>query len=191
MKKPVGIKAVITIVVIVLLIVGYYYYLSNKTRNHEEQDVKATPAQEVLLKNYKVNYPPTPKEVVKEYLEITKVLHNENLEEDELKAVALKLKELFDNELATNKSEDDYFKDLKSELTTFKTNDYSIVNYYTSASTEVDFFVDDGYELARLYGTFNIRTSSGMQVLTDVFILRKDEKGRWKIYGWQPVMAEE
>ena len=191
MNKFKGTKGLIMVLALILLVVGYYYYLSNRHNARSEDNVKVTPAQEVLLTNYEVNYPPTPKEVVKSYLDITKVLHNEDLTDEEVEAVGLKLEELFDKELAENKSDEDYLKDLKSELTSFKSNDYSIVNYYTSSSTEVDYYTADGFELSRLYGTYNIRTSSGTQILTEVFVLRKDENGRWKIYGWQPVTTDE
>ena len=177
MNKFKGTKGLIIVLALILLVVGYYYYLSNRHNARSEDNVKVTPAQEVLLTNYEVNYPPTPKEVVKSYLDITKVLHNEDLTDEEVEAVGLKLEELFDKELAEN--------------TSFKSNDYSIVNYYTSSSTEVDYYTADGFELSRLYGTYNIRTSSGTQILTEVFVLRKDENGRWKIYGWQPVTTDE
>ena len=55
----------------------------------------------------------------------------------------------------------------------------------------MEYFNLDGYECAGLYGTFNIRTAKGTQVLREVFILRKDEKGHWKIYGFVPVTDEE
>ena len=50
-----------------------------------------TPAKELLLKDFGKNYPPTPKEVVKQYLEFTKVLHNEELSDEDVEALGLKL----------------------------------------------------------------------------------------------------
>ncbi len=192
MKNSKGVKGFIVILILVLLVVGYYYYLSNRSyMDRKEAEVVVTPAQSLLLLNFEINYPPTPKEVVKQYLEFSKVLHNEDLTDEEIEAVGTKLLELLDDELAGNKSREDYVKDLKSEIKTFRDNDYSIVNMYTSQSTDVDFFTVDGYECASLYGTFNIRTSNGTQVLHDIFILRKDNDGHWKIYGWQPVVDEE
>lgn len=193
MKSNKGMKSIIIALAFVFLVAGYYYYLSHKTyeSKKEQLDSNLSPVQEILVTNFKVNYPPTAKEVVKKYMDITKVLHNESLNDEEIESVATKLQELFDEELIYNKTQQDYYLDLKSELATFKNNNYSIVNYYTASSTEVDYFSEDGYDLARLYGTFNIRTSKGTQVLTDVFVLRKDTGGRWKIYGWQPVVEEE
>ncbi len=192
MKSPKGVKGFIVILILVLMVVGYYYYLSNKGyQERKEAEVVVTPAQSLLLLNFDVNYPPTPKEVVKQYMEFSKVLHNEELTDDEVSAVGLKLLEILDDDLATNKSHDDYILDLKSEIKTFKDNNYSIVNMYTSQSTDVEYFTVENHECASLYGTFNIRTASGTQVLTDIFILRKDDKGHWKIYGWQPMANEE
>jgi hypothetical protein len=187
MKSPKGVKGFIIILILVLLVIGYYYYLSNRSyRDRKEAEVVVTPAQSLLLLNFDINYPPTPKEVVKQYMEFSKVLHNENLSDEEVEAVGLKLLEILDDDLVANKTKEDYIKDLKSEIKTFRDNDYSIVNMYTSQSTDVDFFTVEGRECASLYGTFSIRTSSGTQLLQDIFILRKDSDGHWKIYGWQP-----
>lgn len=192
MKSPKGVKGFIIILILILLVVGYYYYLSNRNYNErKETEVVLTPAQSLLLLNFEINYPPTPKEVVKQYMEFSKVLHNEDLTDEEVNDVGIKLLEILDDDLANNKSKEDYLLDLKSELMTFKNNNYSIVNMYTSQSTDVEYFTVEDRECASLYGTFNIRTASGTQVLTDIFILRKDSDGHWKIYGWQPIQNEQ
>lgn len=187
-----GTKGFFIIIVLIVLVVGYFYYLSNRSNQQKEAEKDTTtPAQELLLENFEINYPPTPKEVVKEYLEFTKVLHNEDLTDDEVKALGIKLQELFDDELVANKTQDAYITDLKSEIKTFTDNNYSIVNMYTSSSTDVEEFTMDGYQCAKLYGTFDIRTNSGTKILREVFILRKDSAGHWKIYGFVPVTDEE
>jgi len=190
--KGENVKNIIIVVVLIALIVGYFYYLSNrKGKDTSEDNTQITAAEELLLRNYEVNYPPTPKEVVKQYLDFTKVIHNETLTDEEIRDVAVKLQELFDDELIANKSVDDYITDLKSEIVTFKNNNYSIVNMYTSASTDVVYFETDGYDCASLYGTFDIRTGSGTKVLRDIFILRMDDAGHWKIYGFAPYAEPE
>ena len=67
--------AVIVLMIVVML--GYYYYLSNKEKEQQEQNPELTVVQEVLMRNLETNYPPTPKEVVKYYSEITKCFYNE------------------------------------------------------------------------------------------------------------------
>ncbi|MCR4748653.1 MAG: hypothetical protein K5877_02440 [Lachnospiraceae bacterium] len=192
MKRFKGTKGTIMLILLVFLVISYYYYLSNKTsEGKNEEDLKVSSAQEILMANYNINYPPTPKEVVKEFLQISKVLHNENLTDDEIKQVAMKIRELYDDEFIAAKSEDEYLKDLKSEIATFRDNDYAITNYYTSASTDVVYDTVDGYKFAKLYGTFSIRSGGKAQLLQEVFLLRKDASGHWKIYGWQPVEASD
>lgn len=187
-----GTKGTIIIIVLVFLVVSYYYYLSNKTNPEKnEEDIKVSSAQEILLANYNINYPPTPKAVVKEFLYISKVLHNEKLSDEEIEQVAMKIRELYDDEFIAAKSDEEYIKDLKSEIATFRDNEYAITNYYTSASTDVVYDTVDGYDFAKLYGTFSIRSGGKAQLLQEIFLLRKDSNGHWKIYGWQPVEASD
>lgn len=192
LKRFNGTKGTILILVLICLVMSYYYHLSNKTNtNKNEEDIKVSSAQSILLTNYDVNYPPTPKEVLKEYLQITKVLHNDPLTDDEINALAKHIQKLYDDEFLANKSEENYLIDLKSEVATFRENGYAITNYYTSSSTDVVYDVIDGRECAKMYVTYSIRTTGKAGSLQQVFILRKDEAGHWKIYGWQPVVDEE
>lgn len=187
-----GTKGTIIIIILMGLIISFYYYLSNRpTKRVDDEGVVVSAAQEILLKNYDINYPPTPKEVVREYLQITKVLHNEELTDKEITDVGLKVQQLYDDEFVANKSEDEYIMDLKSEIANFRTNQYAIANYYTSASTDVIYDRVNGYDCAKLYANYSVRTGSKTQTLQEVFILRKDGAGHWKIFGWQPVIEEE
>lgn len=188
MKKKIkfdGKKGFIIIIILAVLVVGYYYYLSNRDKQPEE-NVTITAAQELLLRDLDRNYPPTPKEVVKYYFDITKCLYNEKLSEEDVEKLALKLEEIFDAELAAHQVREEYFENLKTEISAFQTAN-RIINYSTSTSTDVDYFNQDGVECARLYGTFYLQVDKAMHSLEEVFILRRDEDGHWKIYGWEPV----
>jgi len=187
-----GTKGALILIILVVLVVSYYYHLSNSTSSDKKgEEIKISAAADIMMKNYSASYPPTPKEVVKEYLQISKVLHNEELTDEEITAVGLKIQELYDDEFIANKSQDDYLRDLKSEIAAFRNNNYVITNYYTSASTEVVYGVVDGYEFAKLYASYSIRVGGKSQILQEIFLLRKDNNGRWKIYGWQPIEEDE
>ena len=185
-----GTKGLIIVIVLVLLVIGYYFYLSNREVEPKEEDVKLTEVQELLLRDLDRNYPPTPKEVVKYYFQITKCLYNEELSEEDVEALALKLAEMFDDDLAANQVEEEYFENLKNEIMAFK-NGNMILNYSTSTSTDVDYYNEDGSEWARLYGTFYLQVDKKMSSLEEVFILRKDDEGHWKLYGWETVNEEQ
>ncbi len=185
-----GKKGFIIGLILVVLVVGYFIYIFNINKKQTEDDVVISAAQELLLRDLERNYPPTPKEVVKYYFDITKCLYNKKLPDEDVEALALKLEEMFDEELADNQVKEEYFANLKSEIAAFQNNNM-ILNYSTSSSTEVVYFDENGRECARLYGTFYLQTNKKSTNQEDVFILRRDDKGRWKLYGWEVVSETE
>ena len=191
MKRRVeGKKGFIIIGILILLIVGYYYYLSNR-QTQPQEEVTVSKVQDLLLHDLERNYPPSPKEVVKYYFEITKCLYTEKLSNEDVEALAFKLEEIFDEELRAYQVKEEYLLNLKSEIAAFQESKSLILNYSTSSSTDVDYFTEDGYEFARLYGTFYLQVQKNLRSLENVFLLRKDENGHWKIYGWEQVEEQE
>ena len=184
MKKSGIVKIVIIGIVLAVLVVGYFYYLSNVGDEPQEENVESTAVQIVLLRDLDKNYPPTPKEVVKYFNEISKCFYNEKYTEDELYALAMKIQGLYDDELIANNTEEQYLKDLRSDIDDFKNQDRTISSYELSASTDVEEFMENGYSCARLYCNYNIRQGTKMITSRVVFVLRKDEDNHWKILGW-------
>ena len=190
MKKAQGTKGLIIAIVLILLVVGYYYYLSHRDVDKTEE-VTVTEAQDLLLRDLDRNYPPTPKEVVKYFFEITTCLYNEKLSEEDVEALALKIQEIYDGELVLFNPDDEYFMELKSEIADFQASNSRILNYSTSPSVDVFYFEEDEGSFARLYGTYYLQVQKSLKSLEEVFVLRKDRDGHWKIYGWQPVSDTE
>lgn len=186
MKKAQGAKGFIIVLVLILLVVGYYYYLSHRTVE-ETEEVTISEAQELLLRDLDRNYPPSPKEVLKYFFDITTCLYNENLSEEDVNALAMRIQELYDDELVKNNPQQEYLTELKSEIASFQAGNSQILNYSTSSSVDVDYFEEDGYSFARIYGTYYLQVQKSLKSLEEVFLLRKDEEGHWKLYGWQPV----
>ena len=65
-----------------------------------------------------------------------------------------------------------------------------ISSFATGASTDVEYYSVDGYSFAKLPCTFTMRKGTLLEVTDEIFLLRKDADGRWKIYGWT-VAGEE
>lgn len=190
MKGSRTIKIVIIAVFLAALVLGYYFYLSQKTsKEAAEEVVQITAVQSVLMKDLERNYPPTPKELLRYYCQITQCFYNEEYSEEELLGLAAKIQELYDDELVANKSEEDYLNDLKTEIANMKQNQYTITGYEISASTDVDYFVEDGRSCARMYCTFNLKQAgtTGTMASMEQFVLRQDEEEHWKILGWELV----
>lgn len=191
MKKDSGMKTMIVGMIIILLIVGYYYYLSNRDVPQPEETVPETevltPSQEVLLRNLETNYPPTPREVVKYFSEITQCFYNVENSDEMVEKLGLKIRELYDDDLKANQTEEDYLASLKFDIEEYKKNKRTISSYAVSSSVDVDTFVENGYECARLYCIYGIKQGELLYNSNTVFILRKDEDGHYKIFGWKLV----
>ena len=184
MKGSKIVKILIIGVLVVAVVLGFYYYLNHKEKEVQEESAQITAVQNVLLKDLERSYPPTPKEVVKYYSEITKCFYNEEYSEEELLDLAQKIQELYDAELIANKTQEEYLTDLKSEIAQMKEKKCIISSYEISASTDVEFFTQDGYSCARLYCTYYLKQDAKTTSTMECFVLRQDEEKHWKILGW-------
>lgn len=184
MKKSNGIKIVVIGIFLAALVVGYFYYVVNKGEEKQEEIVESTQVQSVLIRDLDKNYPPSPREVVRYFNEISKCFYNETYTDDELYQMAMKIQGIYDDDLVANKSQEQYLKDLKSDIVDMKSNDRSLSSYQLPLSTDVEEFTENGDDCARLYCTYSIRQGSEMFSSRLVFILRKDEDKHWKILGW-------
>ncbi len=187
MKRFKGIKGMILLAVLVCLVLGYYFYLSNRdVPETETTDAEImTMTQRALARNLETNYPPSPREVVKYFSEITQCFYNEEHSEEELKALGLQMRGIYDDELIANQTEEEYLDLLQKDIDEYKANDRTISAYSPSSSVDVENFSQDGYEWARLYCVYDIEQDSLLYQTTLCFILRKDENDHYKIYGWK------
>ena len=120
-EKQMGkVKVGIIIVILIAMVGGYYFYLSNFRDTDEETVV--TEVQDVLLKNLDTDYPPTPRELLKYYSDITKCLYNEKYTEEQLEQMGDKMLALYDAELAENNPRDEYIKNLKKDVEDFSSS---------------------------------------------------------------------
>lgn len=184
-----GMKGFVIGLILIALVLGYFYYLSFKKQNEDpNEDVKVSAVQEVLLRNLEKNYPPSPREVLKYYGQIIQCLYSEEYTEEEFEGLANKALELYDDELALNQTPQQYLDDLKWDIGNWKEEKTVVSSYSLPSSTDVEFFSEDGYSWARLYFGLNLRNGTQLEVTNVVYLLRKDDQGHWKIYGWK---AEE
>lgn len=187
-----GIKVLIIGLVLICLVAGYYYYLSNKRQKAmEETPAKATAVEEALAYNFERNYPPTPKEVVKLYCQMTQCFYNEEYTEEEFVQLALQIRNLYDDELIAAKTENQYIEDLRWDVNQLRNQEIVISSYATSASTDVEEYTKGGFKWAKLYCSFTLRKGTYVDSTNEVFLLRKDDAGHWKIYGFKLADDEE
>lgn len=182
--KKVNPKLVIVFICLIILLVGYYAYLANQ-KKAAKQEAAMTVVQATLSRDLKYDYPATPKEVIKYYNEILKCFYNEECTDGEIEELGQKARELYDEELLEANEYGPYMIKLKSDIEDYKNNKRRITSFAVAASTNVDFFEEDGFSFARISCAYNIMEGEVSKPTRQVYLLRKDDDNHWKIYGWE------
>lgn len=180
-----GPKSAAVLAVMVITVFALYYYLVNKVER-SDPEVETSAVEDVLLKNLETDYPATVREVIKYYNEIMSCYYSENPTDEELKKLADKAIELYDAELVDYQSEEMYIEDLKAEIAAFAASDTVLSHVALSSSTAVDYYTYNGRECAQIRCIYTMRQKTGLMTIKEVYVLRKDDSGRWKILGWTP-----
>lgn len=183
-KKQNPIKTMVLVVVMALLVLAYFFVINNRVKPREETTTKVSPVKEILVMDLESTYPATPKEVVKLYLEISRCFYSEEYSDDELLELARMSRQLFDKDLVENQSEDNYLRALKGEIASYKQANRVISSYSTAAAADVEYYDFAEYKWAQLVAMLSIRTGTKIEPSKERFLLRKDDAGHWKIYGW-------
>lgn len=183
MKKATP-KLVITFIVLIIILVGYYAYLANKEKEAKEE-VTLSAVQIVLNRDMRNDYPATPKEIVKYYNEILKCFYNEECTDEEIEDLGNRARELYDAELLEANELGPYMIRLKSEIEDYKANERRFASMAVAASTNVDYFEEDGFSFARIACAYNIMEGEVSNPTKQIYLLRRDENDHWKIYGWE------
>ncbi len=169
-----------------ILILGYFYYVSNRRNVDEVEEITApvSVVQQLIHKNIENDYPPTPREGLRLYADITVAYYTEEYTDEERELLAKKMRELLDEELLLNNPELTNFDMLKEEISDYKSKGIVISSYNLSSATDVDYFKQDGSDFARMRAVFTVKQATQVGLSKEIFILRKDSSGHWKIYGW-------
>ncbi len=182
MKKSTT-KITVIIICLAALLVGFYAYISGRSRESKEK-AAMTAIQTALSRNLENDYPSTPKEVLKYYNNILKCFYNEECTDEEIEQLGNKARELYDDELLEQNQQELYMMRLREDIDTYKEKKRRITSASVAASTSVDFFTEDDFEFARIHCGYNIMEAGRNNSMELVYLLRKDDNKRWKIYGW-------
>ena len=186
-KKRTTIIGIIGIVAIAVMVIVVFWMQSRKNTDPGEPEVDVSQVMDILLRDIDKTYPPTPKEVLKYYSEITCCFYNDSLTQEQLEQLAERSYVLYDDELKDHMSFDQYLEDLQQEVLSFQAQKIVVSGYSVSAAADVERFDEDGFEWARLYATYRLRQGTEYLYSNEVFLLRKDDDGHWKIYGFDLV----
>lgn len=176
------VSTIIMVIFMAVIIVLFYFYSSKRLGPSGETSTEnLSDIERLLAKDLDQNYPETPREVVKLYSSMLKVLYTD-ITDDQVKALALKIRGLYDEEFLNNNPEEEYLKNLYSEIATWKDANRKIVNYLLVEDKGQKKEVD-GKQYADVYVSYTFDEKGKFSEVWR-FLLRRDENDKWKILGW-------
>lgn len=154
-----------------------------------------TEAQNILAKDVDRNYPATVREVVRLYSRISKCYYNETISEEEFQGLVEIQRTLFDEEFLENNPLDTFANNLQAEIDGAKAREYQIVTWWVQKQSSVKNWKDGENNFSSIIACYTMNEKGkGYTRTFEEFLLREDEKGRWKIVGWRltdPVEIED
>lgn len=184
MKK---VRIVIIAVVLVGLVCGGFYYMSSKKDVSVENKTELTTLDKLILKDLESNYPSTPRAVVKLYNQIITCYYSAEFKDDEFEKLVDQALFLFDDELKAKNPKDEYMKTLSNEIEEYKTKNKTISQTAVCSSNDVLYRNDNGDEIAYVNASYFIKEGKDHVKTYEQYVLRKDEKGNWKILGYYEI----
>lgn len=180
---------VILLILIAVLVVGAFAFVAYRTPKTAEEATEVSEMDELMNRNFAVNYPATPREVMRLYNRYMLCLYGmdgSDLKDEEVSALCRKMREMFDEELLAENPEETHLLNLTQELAAFRGDGKAMIQANVCDSNEVDYIDVDGASGALLEASYFIKEGSKEFTRTyQQFLLRKDDSGNWKILGFE------
>ncbi len=176
-------KRILLLMIVAVAFVIIFYRLVNRPKQIEEGQLSTI--QTTLQRDLDFNYPPSPREVLRYYAELSQCLYAEDVTDKDIEDIGMKMRELFDDELKSTQTAKDYLNSLKVDVATFRDENRKIINFSTSSSTDVEYSDTEYGDLASLYCMFTMQKGNQNYSDNEKFLMRRDERGHWKILGWE------
>lgn len=194
-KKLARLIGTLGMVVAVVLGVFLALNLGEDDSVFSKEEKLNTEAQNILSKDIDRNYPANVREVVRLFARISKCYHNENISDEEFTKLVEMQRKLFDEEFLDNNPLDTFTNNLSAEIEVSKAKKYQMVTWRVQKESSVETWQDGENNFARIVASFTMNEKTeGYTRTFEEFLLRADEKGRWKIVGWRltdPIEIED
>lgn len=182
-KRPKGNMFTLISIIAVMLAMFFVTRYQKAGKQKEATMESLSEVQKILNMDLESDYPKTPREVAKLHGDITRLLYS-GIEDDEIKDLAIKARELYDEELLEKNPMDQYLKDLYSDIALWIKLGRKIENNFVVNEQDEEIIKKDGKEYATAYISFLI-TEKGKTSEQRKYLLRKDNNKKWKVLGWE------
>lgn len=175
-------KTIVVMILFSIIAIVVYFNLSNRTSSLiTNSKTDKTEVETLMSKDIKGNYPASPREVMKLYGRIVKSLHNDDLNEKQIKGLTEQLRLLLDDELLNNNEYEDQLSKLNVEISGFKKSNSNIMNYIVEENDSVKYWNNEKDKMASVLANYTLKESSKYTKVIEQYILRQDTENRWKI----------
>lgn len=189
-KRKRTLSTIVSMSILAIVIVLFYFYIENKVSTTDPSLKELTDAERLLNKDFDLYYPETPREVVKYFSNMIKIIYGNKASEEEINQLAVKIRELYDPEFLQLNPEEKYLQNLATELAEWKEKNRRITNYiFVNKNMEKESEID-GIKYAVKYVSFTIQEDIKFTETWKI-LLRKNEDDKWKILGWEFVPNTE
>lgn len=183
-KSPV--KTLILMLFLTAAIVAVYFVMSSKNdQSNVEAKAEETEVEKLLGKKIEKNYPATPREVIKLYSRMLKCMYGEEMTDRQIEEMSLQVRKLFDDELLEQNPEKAHLDAIEADIAGYRMNGKSIISYNIEKAGDVVYNTIKGRECATLRAYYTVKQKTEYTRSYEEFILRRNEKGEWKILGWR------
>ena len=178
---------VVTIVMIILafVVIGGFFLVRHSGERNQETRKNKTEVEKLMELDLDENYPGTAREVLKINNRLMKCYYNEDLTDEQIKALAMQNQKLFDEELLKRNPYDAYVERLKKEIEAYKKSKVTIINIGLQDLADAETEERGGYKFCNLLVSYFLKEGNGHKKTNHKYYLREDEKGRWKILFWE------
>ncbi|HHT87696.1 MAG TPA: hypothetical protein GX002_01595 [Clostridiales bacterium] len=182
-KKPIStIFTFISIIAVILVMI--YVNQTRQANKQKETSLEILSEVEKLLEmDLDNDYPKTPRDVAKLHGDMTRLLYS-GLEDGEIKNLAIKIRDLYDEEFLSKNPEEQYLTNLYSDIALWNQVNRRIEYNLVANKENEEFYELDGKKYATAYISFTIREKRQTSELRR-YIMRKDDEGKWKVVGWE------
>lgn len=184
--------AIIALACVCLICAGFYFFSQSQQPNDEQ----LTDIEKVILKDLDKDYPKTARSVMTLYNRIVKGYYGGEATDAQIEKLVDQMLYLLDEDLLLANPREQYYQSVVADIKKYKqektvllktdvadSNDIKYINDKKEGTTEVD-------ELAYVKASYFTRTDGNFNTTLQEFVLRKDDKGRWKIIAFYEIEGD-
>lgn len=188
-RKPMS--AIFTVISIgaVVLVMIFVNQSKQADKLKETSLEKLSEVEEMLEMDFDKDYPETPRALAQLHGDMTRLLYS-GVEDDEIKGLAVKVRDLYDDEFLDSSSEEQYLTNLYTDIALWNQADRRISYNLVVNEEDEEAYELDGKEYATAFISFTI-IEKGQTSELRRYIMRKDIDDKWKILGWEYIPVKK